>query len=116
MSALELVGPLLVLCCGADRLRGLAVRFWVDNAGACNIWRHGYSSSCSLSTTVVKAIAGVAAGLGCRVDLVKVGRCSSPATEMADALSKGDFDRFRNTQGGAEFSSQPESVPLALLR
>jgi hypothetical protein len=35
---------------------------------------------------------------------------------MADALSKGDFDRFRNTPGGTEFNGQPESVPLALLR
>ncbi len=116
MSALELIGPLLVISCAADRLRGLPIRFWVDNAGACNIWKHGYSSTCGLATTIVKAISAVAAALGCQVDMEKVGRCSSPATEMADALSKGDFNRLRRTQGGQGFGMEPASDPCALLR
>jgi len=55
MSALELLGPLLVLAAGARQVRGLELRIWVDNIGSCNIWRHGYSNTCQLSTTVVKA-------------------------------------------------------------
>jgi hypothetical protein len=116
MTALELIGPLLVLCSAADRLRGQPVKFWVDNAGACNVWRHGYSATCSLSTTLVKAIAAVAAALGCRVNLEKVARCSSPETIMADALSKGEFRRFRSTPGGETFDAAPGGVPKALLR
>ncbi len=77
LSALELTGPLLVLAAGARQVRGLELRFWVDNQGSCNIWKHGYSNACRLSTTVVKAIAEVAAGLGCRIDIQKVTRCSS---------------------------------------
>jgi hypothetical protein len=115
LSALELLGPLLVVCCGADKLRGIPIRFWVDNAGACNIWKRGYSSSCSLATTIVKAVNTVAAAMGCQVDIIKIDRCSSPATVMADALSKGDFARFRRAPGGSEFADQPACVPMALL-
>jgi hypothetical protein len=69
-----------------------------------------------LSTTVVKAIAEVAAGLGCRIDIQKVTRCSSAGTRMADALSKGDFRRFRSEPGiGAALRADPAGVPLALL-
>ncbi len=95
MTAFELLGPLLVICSAADRLHGQPVRFWMDNVGACNVWKTGYSAACSLSTTVVKAIAMVAATLGCQVNIEKVARCSSPETEMADALSKEEFRRFR---------------------
>ncbi len=116
LSALELMGPLLAICCAADRLRGWPIKFWVDNAGACNIWKHGYSATCKLLTTVVKAISTVAAALGCRVHIEKIGRCSTPEAEMADALSKGDFGRFRRIPGGKEYGPTPERVPIALLR
>ena len=113
LSALELLGPLLVMAAGAARVRGLELRFWVDNQGSCNIWRHGYSNTCRLSTTVVKAIGEVASGLGCRIDICKVDRCSSAGTRMADALSKGDFRRFRAE--GVDLRSEPAVIPLALL-
>jgi hypothetical protein len=108
MSALELLGPLLVLAAGARQVRGLELRIWVDNIGSCNIWRHGYSNTCRLSTTVVKAIGEIAAGLGCHVDVQKVTRCSSAGTRMADALSKADFRRFRAEPAGA-------TVPLSMM-
>ena len=113
--ALELLGPPLVLAAGAERVQGLELRFWVDNIGSCNIWKHGYSNSCRLSTTVVKAIGEVVAGLGCRVDIQKVTRCSSTGTRMADALSKGDFRRFRAEPGGADLGLEPATVPKAML-
>ena len=94
MSALELIGPLTALCANPSAFRGLAVQFWVDNAGSVFIWQKGYSTSCQLSSTLVLALATVAAGIGCRVDIVKIRRCSTPLADMSDALSKSDFRRF----------------------
>lgn len=117
MSALELVGPLLALVAGHNIWRGQCVRFWVDNSGSVFIFKKGYSTSCVLSTTLVKALASVAAGLGCRIDIVKITRCSTPEADMADALSKSDLTRF---WAGAERHPSlalplfPASVPEAL--
>ena len=77
LSALELVVPLAALVVFARRCRLRPVRLWVDNAGSVRIWSKGYSSFCKLSTTLVKAISVVAAGLGSRVDIVKITRCST---------------------------------------
>ena len=107
MSALELVGPLIVLSAGYAWCRNSAVKIWVDNSGSVFIWRKGYSSSCSLSTTLVKAISTVAAGLGCHVDLVKISRCSTPLADMADALSKCAFNRFWSLADSAGYSGLP---------
>ena len=95
MSALELVGPLATLAAGFSWCKSNYVNIWVDNAASVFIWQKGYSTSCPLSTTLVVAIAKVAAGLCCSVELSKVTRCSSPLASMADALSKADFPRFR---------------------
>ena len=67
MSALELVGPLVCVAADPDMVRGVPVRIWVDNIGSVKIWKKGYSNSCNLCTTLVTAIATVAASLGCRV-------------------------------------------------
>ena len=118
MSALELLGPLAALCAGADFCRGLPVTFHVDNSGSVFIFRKGYSTSCALSTTLVTALADVAAGLGCRINILKVRRCSSPLATTADALSKADFQRFWGLaaeQGGLGLSRTPLPVPTALL-
>ena len=119
MSALELVGPLLAVSSGYSFCKNNAIRIWVDNAGSVFIWKKGYSSSCHLSTTLVKAIAQVAAGLGCTVDLVKITRCSTPLADMADALSKGAFSRFwvlaRSTES-VSLPLEPGWVPPALLQ
>ena len=114
MSALELIGPLVAVVGGAERLRGMAVKIWVDNSGSCNIWRRGYSNSCRISSTLVKAIAAVAAALGCQLEVCKVTRCSDAGTEMADALSKADFRRFKEA-GGSQLEIEPGNVPLGLL-
>ena len=97
MSALELVGPLLGLCAANQACRNTVVRFWVDNMGSVMIYKKGYSPSCPLSSALVHSIATVAAGIGCRVELEKITRCSSPGAVMADALSKGAFGRFWET-------------------
>ena len=119
MSALELVGPLLTVSSGYSWCKNTPVRIWVDNAGSVFIWKKGYSTSCELSTTLVKAIAHVASGLGCRVDLVKISRCSTPMASMADALSKGAFTRFWNLARSDEVHKmclEPAWVPSALLQ
>ena len=95
LSVLELFGPLWALVMAAPLLQGRDVRFWVDNAAAVFIWNKGYSTSCSLSAVLVATLAEVASFLGCRVELHKITRCSTPLAAMADALSKGSFSRFR---------------------
>lgn len=117
MSALELVGPLLVISAGFSLCKGKPVRVWVDNAGSVGIWKKGYSTTCGLSTTIVKAIAAVAAGLGCWFDIVKITRCSNPGADMADAISKADFNRFWAINAIAEFGCPCEQawVPVSLL-
>ena len=118
LSALELVGPLAALCARPDAFRGLAAKFWVDNAGSVYIWQKGYSMSCSLSSTLVLALATVAAGLGCHVEVAKILRCSTPLAEMADALSKAHFQRFRavSAEAGIPLPLDPAPVPSELLR
>jgi hypothetical protein len=92
---LELVGPLVIVAAAPELCRRQPVRVWVDNAGSVRIWEKGYSSSCGLCTTIVKAAASVAAALACRLVVTKIRQCSSPGAVMADALSQGDFRRFR---------------------
>ena len=107
MSALELVGPLLVISAGYSWCRNTPVKIWVDNAGSVFIWKKGYSSSCLLSSTLVKAIATVAAGLSCHVELEKITRCSTPLADMADALSKCAFSRFWDIAASADYAALP---------
>ena len=118
MSALELVGPLVFLAANPNACRGAAVRVWVDNAGSVFIWKKGYSTSCTLSTTLVKAIATVATGLGCRFEIEKIARCSEPLAHMADALSKADFGRFWDVaaaHGGFNLPRQPAGIPQPVI-
>ena len=115
MAALELIGPLLALSAAAEQCKGKQIKFWVDNQGSCGIWRHGYSSSCKLSNTVIKAIATVAAGLGSKVDICKILRCSNRGACMADAISTADWRGFK-AAGGSELSLEPATVPRALLK
>jgi len=118
MSALELVGPLICVAAAPNKCRGQPLRIWVDNAGSVRIWAKGYSTRCALSNTLVKALATVAAAVGCRVDIQKIRRCSTPGAIIADALSKGAFGAVR--QFGREFgwplAAAPASIPRSILR
>ena len=117
LSALELVGPLVALAAGHLWSRGKFVRIWVDNSGSVCIWKKGYSSSCELCTTLVKAIATVSAALGCSLQIVKVRRCSNTGSVLADALSKAEFNSFRRTAAAAAWPINvgPASVPVTIL-
>ena len=94
LSFLELLGPLLVVAAGHEQCKGKDVRVWVDNIGSVMIFKKGYSVTCSFATCVARAIAVVAAGIGCRMYVEKITRCSTRSAEAADALSKADFSRF----------------------
>jgi len=94
LSALELVGPLVCISAGRRFCKKKPVRVWVDNSGSVGIWRKGYSSTCMLCTTLVNAIARIAAAFGCTITIDKITRCSNTAAKLADDLSKGDFRTF----------------------
>jgi len=117
LSALELVGPLIVVAAAAAECRGQTLQVWVDNAGSVEVFRKGYSRSCRLCTTLVKAMATVAAGIGCRLEVLKITRCTGAGAIMADQLSKARFLDFRNTarSAGQELRLAPARIPPALL-
>ena len=118
LSALELVGPLALLCGAPEKVRGQAVKIMVDNAGSVAIWRKGYSTSCELSSTLVLAMYEVSVALECRVEVLKVTRCSDVGSQMADALSKAEFVKFKEVsqQHSHELSKDIGTVPKALIK
>lgn len=118
MSALELVGPLLILSSGSTWCKNKSVKIWVDNSASVFIWNKGYSTSCNISTTLVIAIAKVATGLGCAVDICKITRCSNISATLADHLSKANFRQFRSlaAQNFLNFPLEPSWIPSSLLR
>ena len=71
-------------------------------------------SKCEYSYTIAKAIGDLAGYLSCKVNVVKIGRCSDQGAKAADALSKGDWDRaWRNMPNKDD---DPKRVPRVLLR
>ena len=94
LSFLEIMGALLVVCSAPDVCFNRPVKVWIDNIGAVQIWKKGYSSTCELSTCIVRATALIASRLKCRLDIRKITRCSNVEADQADALSKGEFTRF----------------------
>ena len=118
LSALELVGLLVAMVVFAEEGRLKPVRIWVDNAGLVAIWGKGYSYYCRLCTTLVKAISVVAAGMGCRVNLEKITRCTTGGAVMADHISKAEFHEcFRaGRRMGLEMVAAPGAIPEALLK
>ena len=114
LSFLELLGPLFVLCAAAEICRGSTIRVWIDNIGGVKIWQKGYSPTCDLCTVVVRAIAFIASHLQCRVEILKITRCSNRQALMADALSKGDMKRFASIWGNIIPDSLP--IPQVLIK
>ena len=113
LSFLELLGPLLVVAAGKEACQGKDICVWVDNIGSVMIYKKGYSATCSYASCVARAINVVAAGLGCRVFVEKITRCSTAEAEAADALSKADFGRFWSCWDGKV--SEGARPPRALL-
>jgi hypothetical protein len=118
LSALELAGPLIVVAAAHKICRGQALNVWVDNIGAVEVFKKGYSRNCRLCTTIAKAAATVAAAIGCRLEVLKVTRCSAVGPRMADQLSKARFGEFRREAAAAGWQLQtaPAEIHKALLR
>jgi len=118
LTALELVGPLIAIAANLDTCRYRPVTIWVDNIGSVGVWEKGYSNSCSLSTTLVKATNAIACAVGCELFIRKITRCSNHGARVADALSKGDF--VRASKEAADSSKplqlEPARIPASLLR
>ena len=112
LSALELVGPLALLAGNPEKVRGKALRIMVDNAGSVAIWRKGYSTSCVLSSVLVRALYEISTALECKLDIVKVTRCSDVGSEMSDALSKAEFVKFLDIAGSAAYKMNDNIVSL----
>ena len=113
MSALELVAPLVCVSSDPALARAQPVRILVDNIGSVRIWLKGYSSRCALCTTLVTALATVAAALGTQVFIEKIPRCAGAGAAAADALSKGQFQRARDMWPG--MAPEPAWVAPAIL-
>ncbi len=111
------MGPLITVAAGYQWCRGTDLKIWVDNAGSVLIWKKGYSTRCTLYTTMVKAIGTVAAALDCRIDLEKITRCSNVGARLADSLSKAEFGSFRAeaTAAGWELDISPAWIPASIL-
>jgi hypothetical protein len=118
LTALELIGPLVVLAANFDNCRYRQVTVWVDNSGAIGVWQKGYSNHCTLSTTIVKATSAIAAAAGCDLFIRKITRCSNAGSRVADALSKGEFERARKEAAadGFPLGVEPGRVPKQLLQ
>ena len=114
LSFLEIMGALLVVSAAPEVCWNNPVRVWIDNIGAVQIWKKGYSSTCELSTTIVRATALVASRLRCRLDIKKITRCSNAPAEQADALSKGEFTRFARLWKGE--LPEARKFPRVLLK
>ena len=117
LSALELVGALILVASLADKFRRQPVNIYIDNAGSVGIWKKGYSNQCKLCNTIVMAVSTVCAGLGCRLDIKKVSRCSSTGPLLADMLSKATFTEFRTLAREKmwHLNTEPAKIPVSLL-
>ena len=117
LSALELVGPLILITALSKHWTRQPVRIFIDNAGSVGVWKKGYSNSCRLSSSIVMAIAAIAAGIGARIDIAKEPRCSSNGAVLADALSKAKFTAFRAhaDRNNWRLAPEPLRIPVALV-
>jgi len=118
LTALELIGPLVVVAANFDRCRYRPVTIWVDNSGSVGVWEKGYSNHCSLSNTLVKAISTIAAAGGCQLYIRKITRCSNTGANVADHLSKGRWKLAKQEAAGAgqDLNLEPAAIPSQLLR
>jgi hypothetical protein len=117
LSALELIGPLISIVVMADIFYKQPVTFWVDNAGSVGAWKKGYSTSCQLVTSIVKAISTISAGIGADTHILKITRCTGTGAIMADHLSKANFRDIRalSDSAGWALHLEPCVIPAVLL-
>ena len=113
LCCLEGFGGLLGLVTIPDLARNSEVIIHCDNAGFVAVYKKKHSH-CPYSYTLAKAINNVGPGLGCRVKVEKTRRCSGLGEEVADTLSKGDWDKAWPLM--PRKNNDPGRIPVALLQ
>ena len=93
LTTLEGLAALMLLTVEPRLVRMKSVCIYTDNQGLVYAYRKK-ASRCPYAYTVARALAQVASGLDILLEVRKTPRCSSKAEEAADALSKGDMQRF----------------------
>jgi hypothetical protein len=63
-------------------------------------------------------MATVAAGIGCRLEVIKITRCTGTGATLADQLSKARFSAFKQTSEleGWPMHLEPARIPAVLLK
>jgi len=114
LTALELIGPLVVIAANFEKCRYQPVTVWVDNSSSIGVWQKGYSNHCSLSNT----ISTIAAAGGCELFIRKITRCSTTGASVADHLSKGHWKvaKAAAAAAGTPLRTEPASIPKQFLR
>ena len=88
LSFLEGVAALCAVIAEPKLLFSKVVGVNSDNLGLVLAWRKGHSR-CLLTYSVILALKALERAFNMRIVMKKVKRCSSPQTQIADALSKG---------------------------
>ena len=110
LSFLELIAALLGLTVFPDIIRNRHVTVMTDNIGAVFAYKKGYSTDV-YSYTVAKALDVVARGLNCTLVVKKTPRRSSRGEQIADHLSKGEFDTAKELMGpGHQLRFPPKTL------
>ena len=113
LSCLEGFGGLLGLVTVPNIARNNEVDIKIDNSGFVGIYRKKHSS-CPYAYTVAKAINDIACGLACKVTVSKTLRVSGNEEIVADALSKGDWERAWPLM--PQKNVDPDFIPVALRK
>ena len=91
MSMLEELGVLASLCMLNQHACNKTLEVYVDNSGAVDAYRKGYSRRCRFLNTVIAAIYTVSQSLGVNVVVTNVPRRSDVGSCVADDLSKANI-------------------------
>jgi len=87
-TMLETVGLLLPLLTAADEVKGRNIVLGVDNMAVYFAWVNRSSKEDQLASVLMRALHIVAAYLECRVFVEHVPRCTTPASILADSLTR----------------------------
>lgn len=88
LSFLEGIAALCAVIAEPELMFSRVVGVNSDNLGLVLAWRKG-SSRCLLTYSVILALKTLERAFNMKIVMKKVPRCSSPQTQVADALSKG---------------------------
>jgi len=111
-TMLETVGLLLPLLTAADEVKGRNIVLGVDNMAVYFAWVNRSSKDDQLASVLMRALHIVAAYLECRVFVEHVPRCTTPASILADSLtreSSATSDAWAQVRG-----VRKERIPKAL--